>query len=249
MKRISLLALLVCGGCEIVDTGSRGIRIEFGKVVGEPLTEGLYFYNPFTASIKEISVQEEKIEGKTSCFTKDNQNVLINFALTFYPDPSKIGEIYKQFGWTWQEKIIQPAVLGSIKDATGKYIADDLVGKREEAKNAIFKELEEALKTRNVIATRLDLTNLDFDDAYEHAVEEKVVAVQHALQAKNKTVQIKEEAAQKIMSAQAEAESMKIRSQALSQNKSLVEYEAVQKWNGVMPTYMMGNSMPFVNIK
>ena len=32
-------------------------------------------------------------------------------------------------------------------------------------------------------------------------------------------------------------------------NKNLVEYEAVQKWDGKLPQYMMGNSVPFVNLK
>ena len=51
------------------------------------------------------------------------------------------------------------------------------------------------------------------------------------------------------MSAQAEAESMRIRSQALSQNKSLVEYEAVQKWDGKLPVNMYGSApIPFINL-
>ena len=41
---------------------------------------------------------------------------------------------------------------------------------------------------------------------------------------------------------------MAIRAQALSQNKSLVQYEAVQKWDGKMPQYMLGNSVPFINV-
>ena len=41
---------------------------------------------------------------------------------------------------------------------------------------------------------------------------------------------------------------MAIRAQALTQNKSLVEYEAVQKWDGKMPQYMLGDSIPFINI-
>ena len=48
--------------------------------------------------------------------------------------------------------------------------------------------------------------------------------------------------------AQAEAKSMAIRAQALSQNKSLVQYEAVQKWDGKLPQYMLGNSVPFINV-
>ena len=48
--------------------------------------------------------------------------------------------------------------------------------------------------------------------------------------------------------AKAEAESMRIRAQALAQNKNLVEYEAVQKWNGALPTYT-GGAMPFIQVK
>jgi len=69
-------------------------------------------------------------------------------------------------------------------------------------------------------------------------------------EAKNRTVKIEEEAKQKMLIAQADAESMKIRSQALSQNKSLVEYEAVQKWNGVLPQIIMGGqSTPFIGLR
>lgn len=47
----------------------------------------------------------------------------------------------------------------------------------------------------------------------------------------------------------AEAKSMSIRANALTKNKALVQYEAVKKWDGKLPTYLMGNSIPFVNIK
>ena len=48
--------------------------------------------------------------------------------------------------------------------------------------------------------------------------------------------------------AEAEAKAMAIKSEALSKNKALVEYEAVLKWNGELPQYMMGNSVPFINV-
>ena len=61
--------------------------------------------------------------------------------------------------------------------------------------------------------------------------------------------EVEERAKQKIISAQAEAKSMTIRARALTQNKALVEYEAVQKWDGKMPHMMMGGGTPFINIK
>lgn len=242
------LMMMTGCGCEQVDTGYRGIQTEFGKVVGDPLPEGLHFYNPFSSSVREFEVREQKIEAQTPAFTRDTQTVSIAFAMTYYPDQSKVIEIYKQYGDDWVNKIILPVTLGSIKDVVGQYIADDLVGKRDEARASIFKELAANLLQRNVIVTRVDLTNLDFDDGYEKAVEAKVIAVQRASEAKNKTVEVEESAKQRVISAEAEAKSMLIRSQALAQNKGLVEYEAVQKWNGVLPAQMLGGAVPFINI-
>jgi prohibitin 2 len=246
---VLMVGLLVTGcGCEVVDTGHRGIEKRFGEVQGEPLTEGLRFYNPITSSIVELSVREEKMEGKTLAFTRDTQSVTIEYSLTFQPTPSKINKLYVQLGEEWAEKIVHPLVLQSIKDVIGQYVADDLVQSREAARSKAYDELRNTLAARDVTVTQLAFTNLDFDDAYEEAVEAKVVAVQKAAQAKNKTVEIEERAKQAIIAARAEAESMTIRSQALSQNKGLVEYEAVQKWNGKLPTYMMGSTVPFINL-
>lgn len=244
---LSIVLLSSCG-IEQVNEGSRGIETKWGKVTGEPLMPGLYFYNPVSSDIFEMSVRETKLEDTTSSFTKDTQTVNVGFTITYFPNPEKIGLLYSQFGKDWDEKIVKQAVLGSIKDVIGQYIADDLVSKREMAKSKAQEEVTTALKERHINVTRLDFTNLDFDDAYERAVEAKVVAVQKASEAKNKTVQVEEEAKQKVMAAKADAEAMRIKSQALSQNKGLVDYEAIQKWNGQLPSMMFGNSIPIINL-
>ena len=41
---------------------------------------------------------------------------------------------------------------------------------------------------------------------------------------------------------------MRIKSNALKTNKSLIEYEAVQKWDGKLPQYTGGGAMPFINL-
>ncbi len=101
----------------------------------------------------------------------------------------------------------------------------------------------------DIIAQAVVLEDISYSKQFERAIEEKQIATQEAIKARNKTKQIEEEAKQKVMSAQAEAESMRIRSQALSQNKSLVEYEAVQKWDGKLPVNMYGSApIPFINL-
>jgi prohibitin 2 len=246
------LALVAVGtsacGIEQVDEGYRGIKKVWGKVNPEPLTPGLYFYNPVSSDIFEMDVREQKMELQTTAFTKDTQSVAMNVTVTYYPDPVKIAALYSQFGHDWDAKIVQQAVLGAIKDVVGQYIADDLVNKREAAKSAAEVALKELLSQRSVTVTALSFTNLDFDDAYEKAVEAKVVAVQRAAEAKNKTVQVEEEAKQRVRAAEADATAMRIKSNALAQNKGLVEYEAIQKWDGKLPEIMFGSATPIINL-
>lgn len=240
-----LLGLTACG-FETVGTGHRGIKTRFGEVIGPALPEGLYFYNPITTSIHEYSVRQETWTDKTEIFTKDTQRVLVEFAITFYPEPAAVPELYKSFGSERDlvTKVVKPTVLGSIKDSIGQVIADELVQKRETVSKAALDATRENLSghNRSVVVTDLQFTNLDFDDAYERAVEEKVVAIQNANTAKNKTVQVQEQAKQTILTAEAEAQAMKIKSAALAQNKGLVQFEAVRKWDGRLPSFMMGNS-------
>ena len=248
---LALTASLSACGFEIVDTGYRGVKTRFGEVVGEPLPEGLHFYNPVTTNITEFEVREEKWSDKTAIFTKDTQRVDVEFAVVYYPKPEKVHQLFREVGESdaLAEKIIKPVILGSIKDAIGEIIADELVSKRELVTKAALREVQENLAGRNVLVTDLQFTNLDFDDAYEQAVEQKVVAIQDAQKAKNETVRIDEEAKQKVTTAKAEAEAMKIKSQALAQNKGLVDFEAVQRWDGKLPQFMMGNSTPFIDMR
>lgn len=245
---LALSAFLTGCGCSVVGTGERGVETRFGEIQGEPKPEGLYFYNPFTSGLKTFDVRESKLEGKTKPYTKDTQTAEITYILTYAPDPTQIHLLYKNMGEDWAEKIVKPAVEDTIQNVIGQETADDLMGKREDTRKKAFAKLQEQLAGRSVSIRSLAFTNVDFDDAYEKAVENKVVAIQKAAEAKNKTVEIEEKAKQTVLAAEAEAKSMQIRSQALSQNKSLVDYEAVQKWNGVLPQYMTGSAMPFLNL-
>jgi regulator of protease activity HflC (stomatin/prohibitin superfamily) len=72
--------------------------------------------------------------------------------------------------------------------------------------------------------------------------------VQVREQANQKVETAKGNAESTILNAKAEAESISIRARALEQNAKLVQWEAVQKWNGTLPTYMLGNAVPFIQV-
>lgn len=251
MKKIlPIVALSLLTGCgfEIVDTGHRGVEISLGKAGEESLEEGLYFYNPLTSNIIEMDVRTQKSNVDTFVYTKDVQQAKLTGVINYNLDKSKANEVYKDVGTAWDSVLVPQVVEGSIKNIIGKWDAVDLVANRDKAAEAIKNAIIGGLSERGVTVTHFEISNIDFADEFEKAVEAKVVAIQRASESENKTKQIQEEAKQKVIAAKAEAESMKIRSEALSQNKSLVEYEAVQKWNGILPVQMLGNTMPFLNV-
>ena len=242
MKRIIILALglLLLSSCGFrqVNEGYRGIKLVWGKMEGEPLLPGLYFYNPVSTTIYPMEIYEQKLEGQTSCYTKDTQSVMVTFVVTYFPEPFAIGKVFVQFGTGWEAKILAPAVIGTLKDAIGQYIADDLVSKREAVTQYTQEQLVKALATRNISVTRIDVTNLDFEDTYEKAVEQKVVAIQEAQEAKNRTIKIQEEAEQSWSRPVPKLSHENKNSGHLPTTTSSLESRAKMEW--VLPQIIMG---------
>ena len=245
---VAVVIIFLMNSFTIVETGHRGVKVVLGKVQPESLEEGLYFYNPIISTIKKMDVRVQKYDIETSTYTKDVQQAKMHIVMNYNLEKTKAHEMLENVGSDWEEKLIPQAVNGTVKAVIGKWDAVDLIGNRSKAQEEIQTMLTEALGNRDVHVTRVEIANIDYTPEFEKAVESKVVAIQTAEQEKNKTVQIQEQAKQRVMSAKAEAESMSIRAQALSQNKGLVEYEAVQKWDGKLPTYMLGGATPFINV-
>ena len=240
--------IVICNPIAIVGVGERGVKVTLGRVSPESYSEGIHLITPFISKIKTMNVKTQKDNIVTSVYTKDIQQAKISYVVNYNLQPENAHKMYREVGMLYRDTILMPVVEGVIKDVIGKWNAQDLVANREEATNDILEKLVGQMRDKYINITGFQIININYSDVFERAIESKVTAEQEALKAKNKTVQIQEEAKQKVISAEAEAKSMSIRANALAKNKALVEYEAVQKWDGKMPQYMMGNSIPFINL-
>lgn len=243
---VFLLTVLIINPIKIVSAGNVGVKVTLGVVNEESLPSGLYVYLPIISSIKEMDIRTIRYNSSTETYTKDIQQAKMNYTVNYHLEAKTAAKVYKEVGENWEDKLITQNIEGSIKSVIGTWEAVELIENRQKATDAIYARLKDILAQNNVILENINITNIDYSGDFEKAVEDKVTAIQKAAEAKNRTVQVQEEANQKIIAAKAEAESMKIRSEALSQNQNLVSYEAVQKWNGQLPTYMMGNNVPFI---
>lgn len=250
---LAILCLLVCvivmvNPFVMVGPGERGIKIRLGQVQPEVYGEGLHVICPFIQKFRTMDVKTQKNTLNTSVYTKDIQQARIAYVINYNVQPDRVNKLFQEVGMDYVSTILTPVVEGTIKDIIGKWNAQDLIANREKATAEILMKLRNQLTDNYINVSDFQITDINYSNTFEKAIEEKVTAEQEALKAKNKTVQVQEEAKQKVIAAEAEARSMSIRAQALSQNKSLVQYEAVQKWDGKMPQYMLGNSVPFINV-
>lgn len=247
---IVALFCLITVSCSMttVETGHRGIKVTFGTVDPSPLPEGLYFINPFTTHVAQLSIQTIKWDATTEAYTKDVQKSVIHFAVNYSLEPQAAAEIFRTVGANWSGTLIPQVVNEEIKRQIGQIEAVQLIASRDQIARSIEKLITENLASRHVLVSGFRMTNIDYTTEFENAVEAKVVAQQRAIEEQNRTVQIQQQANQKVISAEAEAKSMTIRAHALESNPKLVEWEAVQKWNGNLPTYMLGGTTPFINV-
>lgn len=251
MKKIlSLVLCLILTACgEVIDTGNRGVRTWFGDVTSEkPLSEGLYFYLPVAGNIVEYECKTQVYTGTFSTYTKDMQPSEIEIAINYSLNRDEVALLHKEVGKSYERTVLRPRIEADVKDIIGQWDAASLVANREKASQQILELMKVNLNERHIVVESVSIKNIDYSDAFERAIEAKVVAKQKAEEAKNRTIEVEETAKQKVISAEAEAKSMQIRSQALSQNKNLVEYEAVQKWDGKLPVNIYGSApIPFIN--
>jgi len=254
IKRIVVTVVVVFGvlilielAIAVVGPGERGILIQLGniKAVFDP---GLHFKIPFIQNVVVMDVRTQKSQVQVDAASKDLQSIHTLVALNYHVDPIKVDTLYQQIGVEYAERIIDPAIQESVKAATAQFTAEELITKREQVKEEIKIKLGERLSKSYIDIDDFSIVDFQFSEAFEAAIESKQTAVQDALRAENDLRRIEIEAKQKIETAKADAESIRIQGEALKENQGLVQLKLAEKWNGVLPVYMMGDSVPLVNL-
>lgn len=248
---VLLILLAILNPFVVVSAGERGIVLTWGAVSDKVLEEGIHWRTPIVQSVKVIDVKVQKEQVAASAASKDLQSVVSEIALNYHLAPESVNKLWQNVGSDYKERVIDPAIQEAIKSATAQFTAEELITKRQEARELTKVALAERLAKEYIIVDDLSIVNFSFSASFNDAIEAKVTAEQNALASKNKLEQVKFEAEQRVTTAKAEAEAIRIQAQAITQQggAEYVNLKAVEKWNGILPVYMLGGSMPLVNLK
>jgi len=193
---VVIIASIIIGSLTTIPAGHRGVVIRFGNVTGTILEEGLQTKLPFIDSVVRMSVQTEKYETAAASASRDLQDVSTTIALNWRLDPGMADQVYRTLGLEYIERIAAPAVQETIKQVTAKYIAEDLILKRETVRDDIQQNLSNRLLERGIITETVSITEFRFSETFVNAIEAKVAAEQAVWEARNKLERVKVEAEQ-----------------------------------------------------
>ncbi len=238
-----LIVILNCS--KTIPTGFVGIKTRFGKAQDGIIQEGLHFTVPFIERIEKIDCRTKKIESYSEASTKDLQTVSASIAVNYNVNKDAANKLYREIGTDYENIIIAPAILESIKSAMAGYTAEELITKRSEISNQMQTSLTEKIADRGFTITEFNITNIDFSEQYDLAIENKAVKQQEVVtaQAELEKQQIQNE--KEISIAEKDAKVMELQNSQITENtlklKELeVQEKMVERWNGVLPNTVVG---------
>lgn len=259
------------GSWYTVPEGYRGVITRNGAVVGVA-APGLGFKIPLIDSVTDMSVQTVAggFEG-VAAYSKDIQQATSHVTVNYRLSPEVVQRMYSEVGTEYGAVLITSRVQKHVKEVFGKYIATDIINKRDELSDKVELALGGDLSPFGVIVEDVQIANIDFSDTYEAAAESAATAQAQVVKARQELEKIKVDAQQKVAQAEAdatatrtradaesyakevngkaEAVAIKARADALAANAELVDLMAVEKWNGTLPATMVPNSVvPFLNM-
>jgi Membrane protease subunits, stomatin/prohibitin homologs len=256
-----------------VNEGERGILLRYGKIVkvAEP---GLGFKIPFIESVEKISTRNQAVVYQgLQAYSRDQQPAQMSVSVSFHIPPSETDAVYTTYNTidALKERLIVRQLPTQLENVFGQYTAISAVQDR----TRLVQDLQNAMRKAvvgPVIIDGVQIENIDFSDAYEKSIEDRMkaeVAIAtrkqnletEKIQAQIAITQAQAEAESRLAAAKAEAETIRLkgaaeseairlRGQALRENPSLVDLTTAERWNGQLPSTMIPNgAMPFITAK
>ena len=218
-KKISIvgLAILLVGFLGLVLIPGSFHTVEAGQIavvkhLGEAKkvrTAGTYFDFWITEKYEVYDAKVQNMDIQTQAYSKDAQTMDIFMNVQYKIDDAKIIDIANQYGTiALLANRIESIATEKAKATLSSYSAMEIIETRASISPLVEETIKNAVNEEYcVVIVAVVLTNIDFSDAFEKTVEDKMIAEQEKLKA-----QYEKETA--IVNAEKELEVAKLQAQA-----------------------------------
>lgn len=220
-------------------------------------TAGTHYDLWITNKYTTYDTKVRNLESATAAYSADAQTMNIQMTIQYQIISDKVVDIATQYGeLKVLESRINAIALEKTKSVLSSHKAMDIIANRATISPAVETAIKEAVGDEyfvNIVA--VVITNIDFSDAFEQAVEDKMIAEQAKLKAdyenETKIAKAEADAQAKLKAAQAEidiakaqAESLKIAAEAEAEANKIIDQSITEKiiekimadaWDGKLP--------------
>lgn len=218
---------------------------EYGKVKEVVTEPGMFFDFWIGKSYKKIDTKTQELKLKVMAYSSDAQVMEVETVVQYNFLGSEAKKIIKNYGST---KALTERITSVLNETPRAILSTRAAMEIIANRSAITPEIREA--ARNAISenypveiTNVAISNIDFSDAFEQAVEEKMIAEQNKLKAdyenEKKVATAKANAEAKLLEAEAEAKSNELLEKSITDKTLRDKY--LDKWDGKLPSTMVGD--------
>lgn len=242
---------IVPASIHVVDTGEIAV-VKFLGDARKLRTAGTYFDWNLLYEYQTYDSKVQNVEINTMTYSSDAQTMDITMTLQYQIMGDKVLDIAKQYGSLEAlQARIQSIAVEKTKAVLSAHKAMDIIAKRAEMSPAVENAIKSAIDDNYYVnVNTVVLTNIDFSDAFETAVEEKMIAEQQQLKAnyenETKVAQAQAAADAKRIEAQAEKDANDLLQKSLTDE--ILRQNYIDKWDGKLPQYVGDGSGVIVDI-
>ena len=238
---IAIIALLVIARPFVtIQSGEVGIKSNLGKYDPTPLGAGLHFFVPFIQDVFVVDTRTRIINytssedmsagiatksgtaggiiSKNSLSVLDSRNLPVSIDITvqYRLNEATAPNTIAEWGFLWEDKIIDPRVKDVVRSVIGNYAAEELPTKRDEIARAIddgIRKNIEALPNSPVDLLAVQLREIILPAKVKEQIERVQIAKQEAERTKYEVERANQEALKKAALAKGNADAVKIEAQ------------------------------------
>lgn len=175
-----LLGYLFC--FKTIGQGEVGVISWFGKLEDQTLESGPHIVNPFK-SVARVSIQKQRNEEQATVPTKSGLSVGVKAIMIYRLEPTKVPQLMREVGPTYEEKLLDPVFRNSVRDATAEFEAESLyTDARSKVESMIFDKVTKELSSNGYfVVEQVMLQDPVLPTSVQDRINAKVSAEQDAI--------------------------------------------------------------------
>lgn len=248
------------GSSKGVDTEELGVgRYWIG------MNEELFLFPTYTQNYTWTKAPDETgTEDESITFqTMEGMSVNADMGISYHINPEKVTDIFQKYRKGVTE-ITDIYLRNMVRDAlvleASKLPVESVYGSgKADLIEAVQKRVQDQVAAIGIVIEKIYwIGDVRLPPVVVKRIDEKNAATQMAQQRQNEVAQAKAEAQKKIEEARGDAESTLLKAKAQAEanrelaasiTPELVQYRALDKWDGVLPRMTGSNAVPFVNVE